>query len=282
MTSPSTPPPSGTEKELVLCFDMDGTILDQHERFYPQDVPILHSPPPHVQLLLATGRSLPSVLLTCVKNGLIEAGQQLPFPVVCQNGGVNYLPGGVTLNMQSIEPALVDEIIRQIDPYWEVTILFFLIEDILAYRVTPYGEKALALYDLDPKPMPANLRDQPVTKVMLISQDPAPLASLYQDGADLPLERTYSFDTILEFGPRGVHKAAGIASLLDALGLSHLPLYVAGDGMNDLTMLKAATRAFVPDTGSQPARQLAHVILPVRQHGLLAPILADWQRDHRG
>ena len=272
----SNPHQPSTEKQLVLCFDMDGTILDEHERFYPQDIPVLRAPPPEVQFILATGRSLPSVLLTYVKNGLLETGQPLPYPAVCQNGAVNYLPGGLPHDHVTFKPDLVAEIIQRLEPYPQLTILLFLIENILSYRMTPYGKKMLDLYDLSTRDFDGGLNHLLVTKVMCISQDPAPLARLFQDAADLPVERTYSFNTILEFGPLGVHKAAGIDTLLRAMGLSRLPRYAAGDGMNDITMLRSADRTFAPDTASEYARSLAQVIVPVREQGLLAPMLADW------
>jgi hydroxymethylpyrimidine pyrophosphatase-like HAD family hydrolase len=85
----------------------------------------------------------------------------------------------------------------------------------------------------------------------------------------------YSLPTIFEFNPPGVTKGATLKQLLQALAMDTLPIFAAGDGENDLTLLSTAKRAFAPANAHPAVLEQADVIIPRNKNGLLEPILEN-------
>ena len=68
----------------------------------------------------------------------------------------------------------------------------------------------------------------------------------------------------------GVHKGSGLLKLADRLGVAHADVYAAGDGYNDVDMLRAAAGAFVPCNGSPEALSAATRIVRSNNDGAIA------------
>jgi len=77
--------------QKIICFDLDGTLINAHGMIHPADIEILAT---HRGSLLvpATGRTISSVRQLFEKNGLF-IGQPLPFPLILQNGAALYSEG---------------------------------------------------------------------------------------------------------------------------------------------------------------------------------------------
>ena len=76
--------------------------------------------------------------------------------------------------------------------------------------------------------------------------------------------------TFVEVLKKGVNKGSGLLKLADRLGVPHTRIYAAGDGYNDVDMLRAAAGAFVPCNGSAEAKVAATHIVRSNNDGAVA------------
>lgn len=71
----------------------------------------------------------------------------------------------------------------------------------------------------------------------------------------------------------GVHKGTGLISLASVLGVSKEHIYAVGDGYNDVEMLQAASAAFVPANGDDPAKAAADYIVGSNEDDAVADVI---------
>jgi Cof subfamily protein (haloacid dehalogenase superfamily) len=85
-------------------------------------------------------------------------------------------------------------------------------------------------------------------------------------------ETTYlpTTGTFVEVLKKGVNKGSGLLKLADYLGVPHSRTYAAGDGYNDVDMLKAAAGAFVPCNGDKGAIAAATHVVRSNNDGAIA------------
>ena len=76
--------------------------------------------------------------------------------------------------------------------------------------------------------------------------------------------------TFVEVLRKGVNKGTGLLKLADLLGVPHTQVYAAGDGYNDVDMLRAAAAAFVPCSGSAEALSAATHVVRSNNDGAIA------------
>jgi len=74
----------------------------------------------------------------------------------------------------------------------------------------------------------------------------------------------------LEITVPGSHKGAGLLALAEHLGCKPENTYAIGDGDNDVDMLKAAAKAFVPSNGSEWAKAEADYVVCSNTDGAVA------------
>lgn len=72
-----------------------------------------------------------------------------------------------------------------------------------------------------------------------------------------------SRDIILEWCPKGVHKANGLKKLIAQLGLEAAEVMACGDEENDLTMIEWAGMGVAMGNATDTVKQAADVVLPV-------------------
>jgi HAD superfamily hydrolase (TIGR01484 family) len=259
----------------VVCFDLDGTLIDPAaspgSSIHPEDILMLAQDDPPALFIPATGRSRGSVRRTFAENGLFE-GQQIPLPLVLQNGALLYLPGEVEAAYFPFSWPVQEGLIRLAADFPQITFLLLSKELIHLLNPNSFGLEAVQKYefavqDFDPSSQVA------YSKVMCISNHPEALASVAQAGQRLPVEGAYSMPSIFEFNPRGVSKASGVIMLLEKMGLAGSLYFAAGDGDNDRVLLESARLAFAPSSSSPEIRQLADYVLDGSQGGLLGQML---------
>lgn len=107
-------------------------------------------------------------------------------------------------------------------------------------------------------------------------RSPFPLAKIMLTGAPEEIARVQSFlkgrETPLHFLPTDgcflellapeVDKGTGLMRLAQRLGVAPEHVYAAGDGYNDVEMLRAARLAFVPEDGDSAALACAGKRIP--------------------
>jgi len=256
----------------ILCFDLDGTLLDHHGRIHPRDVTLLADPNPPARFVPATGRSLGSVRRTFARNGLF-AGQKIPFPLILQNGSILYAGGEQLVDYLPFAPEVQSTLVDLAGQYPQVAFLFMGLEEIHVLNTGSFGESEIQRFELEVESFRQGSRSLPFGKAMFISRSSNDLAAIGAAIQDLPVEAAFSMPTALELTPLGVDKGRGLQRLCSELGLDHTAIYVAGDGENDLPMLRLARVSFAPVNALEVVRQQVKTILEVSETGLLGPML---------
>ena len=256
----------------IICFDLDGTLIDEHGRIHPNDKAILSQPPRDVVLVPNTGRPMNSVLPMFHERDMLTGYSLLPFPGVCQNGGTVYLENEVLVSVSAVDPKVQAELIKITRPFKRVTTILTTVDLHMYFNPTEYGFQASRDFNFTLTPVSPDDTFPPLTKVMAFSDHPEDLAEIARLAEGLSTSASYSQPTIYEFLPAGVNKGTGLRALMDALDLQDSPVFAAGNGGNDVEMLEMADVAFAPHNSSADVLALADEVLDVSQEGLLIPM----------
>jgi HAD superfamily hydrolase (TIGR01484 family) len=256
----------------VICFDLDGTLIDPQGCIHPQDAALLMSDNPKACHIPTTGRSLDGVKSNFAKFGIFK-GSILPFPLVMQNGALLYHPGEVFAAHFPFEPGLQTALIQLAEGFPNVCSFFLDINEIHVMWANPFGLEAAQQYQFTTCPFTAASRKHSFSKLMFLSPDHDALRAIASAGESLPLQGVFSMETIYEFPPSGITKASGVKTILKMLGMEDVAVYAAGDGENDLEMLRMADVSFAPSTSPAVVQVECDHIIDVRREGLLRPIL---------
>lgn len=260
------------KKRAVITFDLDGTLIHPRRGIHPEDFRLLCSEQPY-WFVPATGRPLHSTRALLLQAGLFKSGK-LPWPLIQQNGAVLYGPHEELLHHTDLPRAAQEDLVRRLAGARRVTVLLKEIDAITPLRVTPYGEECIRRYFFQVQPTPWPERKPACNKIMCLCEERGPLEEIFNDTKDLPLERAFSMDSILEFTAAGVNKGSGLQRLLEALEVDALPLLAAGDGGNDLELLKKADISFAPLSSPAEIRDQADQVVDTAAGGLLHAMIA--------
>lgn len=256
----------------ALCFDLDGTLVNDQGFIHPQDVMLLDHPPSEVLFIPATGRPLESVRRTLRKAGLFKE-TKIPFPLVLQNGSLLYRPDEVQASYKPFDIQTQKTLIALAKGRPETTFLFLGMKEIHLLWPSRFGLASVEKYEFEVVPFTDQSVDCPFSKVMCISNVVRDLSPLAQVAKWMPVDTAFSTPTIFEITPQGINKGSGLLELLCVLGQENIPLYVAGDGENDLPMMQMARVSFAPMNALPDVIKQAHVKLDVDQEGLLRPMM---------
>jgi Cof subfamily protein (haloacid dehalogenase superfamily) len=255
----------------VICFDLDGTLLDKHERIHPTDIEILlntHG----VQFIPCTGRSMDSVEEMFRENGLFQK-EPLPFPVVTQNGSVVYKPGGEIHSFHPFDKGLQNQMFDYFDQFPDLPVMLMEKDRTVLMHPNEFGRYWMDRFDAPWTPFDESCRNDDVTKATCITDDREMHAELFRFLGQLPLEIGLSLTAIFDINPRGVSKRSGALSVMEHLGLSGMPVFAAGDGENDLDLFTLAQKSFAPATAPAHIQARAAAVVDVSQNGLLTTML---------
>lgn len=260
--------------EMLICFDFDGTLVDEEARIHPADVKVLATQR-SVRLVPATGRPLHAVRRTFERHGLF-VDVPIPFPMVLENGAAVYAENEVLRSRTSLDPGLQDALTAAVLSSKELSFMLFGLDEVRILRPNEMLAALIRRFDVDASAFePAG--DMPLCKVAAVSDDPAALREFDASISGLPLERTYSLPTVLELSTVGVHKGLSLRTLLDD-SPRHAEVVAVGDGENDLSLFDLAGLSYAPRSSPPGIRARADRVLDVQERGLLTPILEDLKR----
>jgi HAD superfamily hydrolase (TIGR01484 family) len=262
----------------ILCFDLDGTLVDAAGRIHPNDVKLLAAERPPALFIPCTGRPLDSVRRTFAQNGLFSA-VNVPFPLVLQNGSLILGEREARLAYLPFDDTLQKELIDCAGEFPQLTFLFLSEQETHRLGAHPFGLAAARKFEFTPSPFGADSQETAFSKVMCISQSALALAAVARRVEALPVEADYSMPTIFEITPKAVNKGLGVKRLLRLLQRDGDPFWAAGDGENDLALFSFAARSFAPRTAPEAIRQIVSHVVDVPRKGLLAPMLAVVQHE---
>lgn len=210
-----------SQKEMVLATDLDGTFLggtdEDRKAFYA----FIESNRDRVGLIFVTGRD-PGFIVKQVKNGL-------PAP--------EYVIGDVGTTIARFDAqghvSPIEELEVEIAEGWGVAgqTVTTALSRANGLTLQSSGFRYRASFDMDPSTF-----------------DPGALDVV----ADLGLDALISDDRFFDVLPKGVSKGPSLLRLLAHLGIENNRTLVAGDTLNDLSMLELGLPA-VAVGGSEPA-----------------------------
>ena len=256
----------------IICFDLDGTLLDEQKNIHPNDILLLTASRPEALFIPATGRPLDSIRRTFARNR-VYAGRKIPLPMVLQNGALLFAGDEVLLASHPFEPPLQKELISLCTRFKDVTFLFFDANVNYILWPNPFGVKSVNGFELTTRDLSDCNGGCSISKMMCISESGLALSKIAELVNSLPVESAFSMPTSLEITPENINKGRGLMELLAMLHEQDQPIYAAGDGGNDLAMFQLAKRSFAPLQAPENIRAAASQVIDVSRDGLLGPIL---------
>lgn len=253
----------------IICFDLDGTLLDEKQVIHPNDVRLLSSDR-SVNYIISTGRALPSIRGVFNLNGLF-IDEKIPFPIVSQNGAVLYKPGEQLLEFNSFEAEIQDHLIKYISIFTEVPFFLFAENEVYLKNPNQLGlhYASIWFYTL------ANAKDErfpALSKVMGLSRSKDLLKEVTNSIQHMKIETSFSLEFLLELTPSGINKGKGVKRLLSIQNWENEILIYAGDGGNDIPGFEISQLSFAPQTASELVKTKADHVIDTKGTGLLSQI----------
>jgi Cof subfamily protein (haloacid dehalogenase superfamily) len=257
----------------IICFDLDGTLINAQGVIHPADVEILAT---HRDSLLipATGRSIGSVRQIFSKNGLF-IGQALPFPLVLQNGAALYAEGERVLAHFLFEEEVQAQLINLLLRFPQAGVLLFDLNWIYCLHENGLAKEAIRSLDFQARSFTELSHAFRFSKVMCFADNLDILTAIREALRPLAVGAFQSLPQALEICPQGVNKANGILQLVKLLGVEDYRLYAVGDSENDLPMLELAHTSYAPTTAGDDVIRRVDRAIDASINGILAPIYED-------
>ncbi len=257
----------------VICFDLDGPLVNERGEIHPRDVALLAQANPPAVFIPCTGRLRPAVHSLFARHG-VSPNAPLPFPLVLQNGAALYGAGEALLSFHAFSDQIQRFFTDLILATPDVTFMIFSEDQVYVHWPTEFSSALVRRFDLEARPFHPREKIT-FSKVMALSEHPERLAGIAQRADRDGIEQSYSLELVLEFTPAGIHKGRGLRELLQVMGLWGSPLLVAGDGGNDLSMFELTPHTFTPQTAPADVQARASKVIDVAQSGLLEALLAE-------
>lgn len=257
----------------LFVTDLDGTILiDQGERGC------------HATERLKTAlRALQSQgVVVCLASGRmhesirhIGAEMGVGGPVISYNGAMLRDSQDVILSQVALDPALATEVVTLAEGRG-LPLNYYLEGVLYARKLQPWWDLYHGRTSSPMQPVESlrSLDGRRPTKLLIHAEADGIRALRDELTPTLAgrCELVITADTYLEFLPLGADKGHALAALAENLGLQAGQVAAAGDGWNDLGMLRWAGTGIAMDNGRDELKAVASVVVP----GPERDGLADW------
>lgn len=260
-------------KKPIICFDLDGTLLNNRDEIHPVDREILRNERAAVIFIPTTGRTLESIKRTFCRNELFE-NMKIPFPLVLQNGSLLYKEYEALLSFHPFSPETQNSLIEVALKFPRVTFLFMGATETHTLSTTSTGSAVAQRYEFTTHLFTPASWSLPFSKIMCIPESPTDLDGLFEKIDSLPIECAYSTPTILELTPKGINKAIGLSRLITAMDLSPSQVLAAGDAENDLPLTVIANQFFAPPNALDSVKSKSIELNNIEQNGLLTTMMS--------
>lgn len=263
-----------TTPEAILCIDLDGTLLDPQEQIHPQDIKILENFPGNIQPVITTGRNVHSAKAVLHQNGL-NRFKVLPWPGVFMNGGAGLLPSEKCIIQNCFPEKLLIKLIKLSKAITQSSFAFFTINTVYLVNPNPFSKHINKIHYLKAVETLACEIPEEVIKMMILDQDREKLLNIQKMTLGWEAEMGFTLPYLYEFNPVGITKASTLLIVLEALGLSGMPIFTVGDAENDLSLFTLAHQTFAPNNAQEIVKARADRIIPREKRGILKPILEE-------
>ena len=154
----------------LICFDLDGTLLDPHERIHPCDRQVLLEERSDVILIPATGRCLQSMHGSLALNDLF-IDQRFPFPLVLQNGSLLFDVNEEMLAYFPFPKEIQREVLSRADQFPQITFFCFTSQTIHKVNPTRFADQRADDFVMATQPYEGDPAAYEYSKIMCISDD---------------------------------------------------------------------------------------------------------------
>lgn len=247
----------------LIALDLDGTLLSSDKTISQKNKAALAAARAKgIYVVLTTGRPLPAIEPFLQELDLLGQGQYS----ITFNGGLVQENTGRILEKTGFDKADIQKI-RQVTEQHALPL--DLVQDKTVYVLDSKRESLYPtcnpLLDFLPTDFDSLPADMVVNKAVTAT-DPAYLDAqiagfpekLYEE-----FEVFKSRDILLEFSPKGVHKASGLAKLITHLGIERQEVMACGDEGNDASMIEWAGLGLAMANATSEIKELADAVLPV-------------------
>ncbi|MHC1781615.1 MAG: HAD-IIB family hydrolase [Anaerolineaceae bacterium] len=255
----------------VLCFDLDGTLLNHQGRIHSSDIVILAGRPKS-WFVPISGRGLESVKRMFHRNGLF-VDQTIPFPMVLLNGAAIYLPGEELCSYTPFSQLVQRTLISLAEDFPQPSYLFIDENDIYMRSTSGTIRPWLDQYDMQPEDFSESAQHETFCKVIAISEDSRELMSIADYLDSRHLEIMFNLKNVLELSPPGVTKATGLRTLASLLSWKVDQIIAAGDDEEDLEVFELAKHSFTTSSSSAKIMKKVDFVVDLQKEGLLKSML---------
>lgn len=247
----------------LIALDLDGTLLNSEKKISVANQAALAAAHARgVKIVLTTGRPLAAVEPYLAELNLLHADE---YAITFNGGLVQTNDGGIldqvgfsyqdvaTIRQVTESLGLPLDVVQGGDVYVlsaQRDSLYPTCNPMLNYLPTQFE-------DLDPNALynKAVTATEPAFIDAQMSKIPSELHEQF--------EIFKSRDILLEWSPKGVHKANGLRRLIDHLGLDVSQVMACGDEENDLSMIKWAGLGVVMQNGTAVVKAAADIVTPM-------------------
>ena len=261
---------------FLLALDVDGTLTRPDGTISERTIEVIkHLQKKGARLCIASGRPPLGIAPVAKLLGMDEFGGY----IIGFNGGVlmDYSSGKVLYTASLPEEAL--PVIAECSRRPGHTVLTYVGNEICTEdALDPYVHISHQRNGMPIREVSDILTDLPKATLSkcIITSDPCEMPALQREVsarlygiADAYLSEAY----FLEVVPRGTDKADALVRLLEHMGLSHENIIAAGDGHNDMGMIRLAALGIAMGNAHPDVRQVADVVAPSNAEDGLAQVL---------
>lgn len=246
----------------LLALDLDGTLLTSDKRLSEKNKTALQAAQAAgVYVVLTTGRPLQAITPFLVELGLLGEGQY----AITFNGGLVQENTGRILHQSGFS---IEEVqaIRQVTNQLDLPLDVICGGDVYSLPArypsiyltcNPLLNQILTTDQELPTDLSYNKAVSAVDAAFFDEQIPKIPAELHER-----FEIFKSRDILLEWSPKGVHKANGLKHLIAHLGIQQSEVMACGDEENDLSMIEWAGLGVAMANASEQLKSIANVTLP--------------------
>lgn len=246
----------------LVALDLDGTLLTSDKRISEENKRAIQAARAKgVQVVLTTGRPLKAIEPFLEELNLLgEGNYSITF-----NGGLVQENTGRVLDKIGFgleEARTIRAVTQQLDLPLALlfggTIYTLPSEQPSLYAVL---SPLLDAVDIDDADLPDIVYNKAVTAIEATYLDeriPQIPKELHEQ-----FEIFKSRDILLEWSPKGVHKANGLAKLIQHLGIERSEVMACGDEENDVSMVEWAGLGVAMANASATLKEVASVVLPL-------------------
>ncbi|HFH9945614.1 TPA: Cof-type HAD-IIB family hydrolase [Streptococcus suis] len=246
----------------LIALDLDGTLLTSDKRISEANKKALQAARERgVYVVLTTGRPLQAIGTFLEELDLLGEGQySITFNggLVQENTGRILDKVGFTIEEVRTIRKVTNELDLPLDAVYGGDVYSLpAAHESLYLTANPLLNKIPVTDEELPEDFVYNKAVSAVDAAFLDAQIPKIPAELHQR-----FEIFKSRDILLEWSPKGVHKANGLAKLIGHLGIDQSEVMACGDEGNDLSMIEWAGLGVAMANATDEIKSAANLVLP--------------------